>query len=128
MTDSDLPDREAPGRRRARASQRPLALGGAGVTGDAQGEAPYAVASVEPLDVDGVRTITIGTALWVIAFIGLLPFVGTLRDSGHIWWLWTCLAGFGLGLIGIEYCRRRRQTKGRTPALEAGRRSSRLDS
>ena len=67
------------------------------------------MARVEPLDVDGVRTVTVGTILWLVAFLALLPFVGPLRESGQIWWLWTCLAGFGLGLIGIEYCRRRRQ-------------------
>jgi len=28
-----------------------------------------------------------------------------------VWWLWTCLAGFGLGLFGLEYCRRRRRAR-----------------
>jgi hypothetical protein len=69
----------------------------------------YVVAKVEPLDVNGVRTIAIGSALWLIAFIALLPFYSTLQDHGRGWWLWTCLAGFGLGLLGVEYCRRRRR-------------------
>jgi hypothetical protein len=34
--------------------------------------------------------------------------VGTLRENGQLPWLWTCIAGFGLGLLGLEYCRRRR--------------------
>ena len=75
------------------------------------GNRTYVVAQVEPLDVDGVRTTEVGTALWLVAFLGLLPFWGTLRDSGHTWWLWTCLAGFGLGLLGLEYCRRRRNER-----------------
>ncbi len=67
-----------------------------------------AVADVEPLDVDGVGTVAVGTALWLLAFLGLLPFYGSLVDSGRLWWLWSCLAGFGLGLLGLELCRRRR--------------------
>ena len=39
----------------------------------------------------------VGTALWAIAFVLLLPFYGRLEDDGHLWWLWTCVAGFGLG-------------------------------
>jgi len=60
-----------------------------------------------PLDVTGIRTLQVGTALWTLAFLGLLPFYGRLRDDDHTWWLWTCLAGVGLGLLGIGYCRRR---------------------
>jgi hypothetical protein len=71
------------------------------------------VADVPPLDVDGVRTVEVVTALWLIAFLGLLPFYGRLRAEGHGWWLWTCLAGFGLGAIGIDYCRRRRARRQR---------------
>jgi len=65
-------------------------------------------ADVEPLDVDGVRTVAVGTALWIVAFLALLPFYGTLEATGRTWWLWTCVAGFGFGLLGLEYCRRRR--------------------
>lgn len=75
------------------------------------GNRTFHVADVAPLDVDGVRTVEIGTALWLIGFIGLLPFYGRLDDSGHLWWLWTCLAGFGLGLFGLDYCRRRRRKR-----------------
>jgi len=75
------------------------------------GNRTFIVAQVAPLDVDGVRTTEVGTALWLVGFLGLLPFWGTLRDSGHTWWLWTCLAGVGLGLCGLEYCRRRRNER-----------------
>ena len=66
------------------------------------------IADVEPIDVDGVRAVEIGTLIWLVAFVGTLPFYGRLRDDGHGWWLWTCLAGFGLGALGVEFCRRRR--------------------
>lgn len=72
------------------------------------GNRTYLVADVDPLDVDGVRTVAVGTALWAVAFVLLIPFSARLRADGHLWWLWTCVAGFGLGLIGLDYCRRRR--------------------
>src|SRR6478672_164809 len=81
------------------------------------GNRTYIVANVEPLDVDGVRTVEVGSALWLLGFLGLLPFYGTLSDDGHLWWLWTCLSGFALGMLGLEYCRRRR--KARTELREA---------
>jgi hypothetical protein len=75
------------------------------------GNRTYIVADVDPLDVDGVRTLAVGTLLWGIAFLMLLPFSGRLRNDGHLWWLWTCVAGFGLGLVGWDYCRRRRAAR-----------------
>jgi hypothetical protein len=75
------------------------------------GNRTFIVADVEPLDVDGVRTVEVGVALWFIGFLALLPFYGRLQEEGNLWWLWTCLAGFGLGLFGLEYCRRRRRAR-----------------
>ena len=69
------------------------------------------LAAVEPIDVDGVRAVEIGTLIWLIAFVGMLPFYGRLKDDGRGWWLWTCLAGFGLGALGVDYCRRRRRRR-----------------
>lgn len=67
------------------------------------------VADVEPLDVTGTQTVALGTAIWLIALLLLLPFTGRLRDNGDVDWLWTCVAGIGLGLFGLWYCRRRAQ-------------------
>lgn len=75
------------------------------------GNRTYVVAPVEPLDVDGVRTLLVGTLLWGLGFVALLPFLGELRADGRMWWMWTCLAGFGLGLLGWDYCRRRRNRR-----------------
>ncbi|MFC6154264.1 DUF2530 domain-containing protein [Nocardioides yefusunii] len=69
---------------------------------------PPAVVEIQPLDADGVRTAEVGTALWGIALLGMLPFYSTLQASGRVWWIWVCSAGLGMGLLGIEYCRRRR--------------------
>lgn len=72
-----------------------------------------------PLDVDGVRSVTVGTVLWVVAFLALLPFRSRLEEAGNGWWLWTCLAGAGLGLLGIEYTRRRRDAIARVREYRA---------
>lgn len=75
------------------------------------GSRTYLVADVEPLDVDGVRTVEVGIVAFVVAFVALLPFYGQLQSSGRVWWLWTCLAGVGLGFLGLEYCRRHRKER-----------------
>ena len=76
----------------------------------------YILADVDPVDVDGVRTVEVGTAVFFVGFLALLPFYGRLADDGHTWWLWTCLAGVGLGLLGLEYCRRQRLRRTRREA------------
>jgi hypothetical protein len=72
------------------------------------GKKTHKVAEVEPMDVDGVRTITVGTILWGVLTLALLPFLGNLESSGRTWWMGTAVSGFGLGLNGLEYCRRRK--------------------
>ena len=62
---------------------------------------------MHPFDVDGVRTVAVGTVLWAAAFVILALNRGSLDEQGLGWWLWTCLAGGGLGLIGIWYVRKR---------------------
>lgn len=84
------------------------------------GNRTYLVADVDPLDVDGVRTVQVGSGLFLLGFLGLLPFYGTLQDNDRTWWLWMCLTGFSLGLFGVEYCRRRRRTRDRILDEEHG--------
>lgn len=45
----------------------------------------------------------VGTALWALAGLALLPFADTLATDGHTWWLWTCVAGFASGLVGTAF-------------------------
>ena len=73
---------------------------------DSKEPPPHSV--VEPLDLDAVRTVQAGTALWLVAFVGLAPFWSTLDDDGHLWWLWTCVAGALLGALGVVVTTRRR--------------------
>lgn len=86
---------------RSRAAQREAA---------AARQEVHQLSTAEPLDVDGTKGVGIGTALWAVA--GLVLLVGYRDDltaADSQWWLWTCVAGIGLGLLGWTYCRRRRE-------------------
>jgi hypothetical protein len=67
----------------------------------------------EAVQVDSRRVILIGTAIWFVAFVALLPFYDWLGQHGHRVWLWTCLAGWILGLISLPLIRKHRN-QGRT--------------
>ena len=62
----------------------------------------------EPVQVDSWRVVAVGTAIWFAGFVVLLPFYGWLGRHDHRIWLWTCLAGWILGLIGLPLVRRHR--------------------
>ncbi len=60
-----------------------------------------------PLQTDPFRTVLVGVLLWALAFVVLAAgFRAQLRAHHAEWWLWTCVAGFGLGLLGLVYVRR----------------------
>jgi hypothetical protein len=63
--------------------------------------------------IDARKIVATGTALWLLGFLALLPFWNWLGAHHHRLWLWTCLAGAVLGVIGyLLMARHRRQ--GRT--------------
>ena len=43
-----------------------------------------------------------GTIIWLVAFVVLLFFVPQLQSNDAMIWLWTCLAGFVTGLLGLS--------------------------
>ena len=65
------------------------------------------------VQINARRIVVIGTALWFVAFVVLLPFYGWLGTHHHRLWLWTCLAGWLLGLLGLALMSRHRKA-GRT--------------
>ncbi|MEU3709355.1 DUF2530 domain-containing protein [Streptomyces catenulae] len=64
-------------------------------------------AAPAPLEGPVVGTITGGTIIWFVLFLGQLPFYPLFARNGHAWWVWTCLAGGALGCLGIWYVRKR---------------------
>ena len=81
----------------------------------ARGELVHA--EVKPLDLSGIPSVITGIIAWAVAFVVVLIFRGELKKDGLEWWLWVTVAGVGLGLIGLIYCRRR------WSAIQAGHRS-----
>lgn len=78
-------------------------------------------APVAAVDVDGIRVVAGGTAIFAVAAV----VTGVLRDQlaadGRDWWFAACLSGFGLGLVGLLYCwnRVRQRRAGTEPTLPA---------
>ncbi len=65
------------------------------------------------VQINARRIVAVGIAIWFVAFVALLPFYGWLGRHGHRIWLWTCLAGWILGLVGYSIMSRHRAA-GRT--------------
>lgn len=63
---------------------------------------------VEPLEVDAVRVMAAGTALWCVALVVLVLLRSTLDRHDAGWWVWVAVAGIGLGGIGLVVTTRRR--------------------
>jgi hypothetical protein len=56
----------------------------------------------------------VGTALWAVALLGTLLLHDRLADHGRGDWVWVCLAGAALGLLGTWHVRRRRDALARS--------------
>lgn len=53
-----------------------------------------------PVQMNARRIVASGGAVFFLAFLILLPFWGWLGRNDHRVWLWTCLSGAVMGLIG----------------------------
>jgi hypothetical protein len=58
------------------------------------------------LHVNARSVLLVGTALFAVAFLALLPFWAWLGTHGHRVWLWTALAGAVLGLLALPLVRK----------------------
>lgn len=58
----------------------------------------------EPIETNDTLTVAVGTGLWAVALVALLVVRPAPENS---WWIWTCVAGVVLGLMGLAYVRRR---------------------
>ncbi|HET6297209.1 MAG TPA: DUF2530 domain-containing protein [Kribbella sp.] len=85
----------------------------------ARGELVHA--EVKPLDLSGIPSVIVGIVAWAVAFVVVMIFRDDLKRDGNEWWIWVTVAGFGLGWIGLFYCRRR------WAAIQAGHRPATED-
>ena len=60
-----------------------------------------------PVHVPMVRIVQVGMLGWLVALVIIL-LVPALHSGDKSWWPWCCVAGFGLGGIGLAYLRRGR--------------------
>ena len=67
-----------------------------------------------PLQVDTVRVVLAGTVLWAIALVVLL----LLGDRVDRVWVWTCVAGIVLAVLGLGLMRWQGQTGPRSGQSE----------
>ena len=72
-----------------------------------------------PLEANDQLVTGLITVGWAVAFVVLVVLRDQLRP-GERWWIWTCGAGFVMGLFGLWYVphlkRRRAQTAQRQRA------------
>jgi uncharacterized membrane protein len=68
-----------------------------------------------PLEGNDQLVTAIITGAWAVAVIVML-FVRNRLPAGDRWWLWTCVAGLGLGLFALWYVPRMK--RGRAAAAE----------
>jgi len=73
------------------------------------------------METNDVLIVGVGTALFAIAFVVLLPMRASLERDGHGRWPWIALSGALLGLLGLVYCRRRAQRMSKALPKENGR-------
>jgi hypothetical protein len=70
-------------------------------------------AAARMISVDARKVVLLGTVLFFATFVVLLPFWSWLGRHDHRVWLWTCLAGGVLGLLGYTLMGKHRRA-GRT--------------
>jgi H+/Cl- antiporter ClcA len=55
-----------------------------------------------PLEANAPLVTWVGIAAWVVALIVLVAVRQHIPPSDR-WWIWTCVAGIGLGLFALIY-------------------------
>ena len=69
----------------------------------ADDEAAAPAAPVEPLRTNDRTTVLVLSAGWAVLLVLGLLNRRTLEAEGHGWWVWTCVAGLVLGLVGLAW-------------------------
>ena len=63
----------------------------------------------EPVKTDDRKAMLVGLGLWLVALVILLLLLGPLTTAGLDWWLWCCVAGLALGILGLVVTHRSRR-------------------
>jgi hypothetical protein len=58
-----------------------------------------------PLHTNDMRTVAVGTALWLVLLAGLAVWHDHVRRAGLLWWYPLSASGIVLGLLGLLYLR-----------------------
>ena len=75
-----------------------------------------------PLEANDQLVTAVITAGWAVAAVVLLIVRGDM-PAGERWWLWTTLAGFGMGLFGLWYVPRLKRGRERAAQRRTAARS-----
>ena len=72
----------------------------------------------EPLEANDQMVTAVITAGWAVALIVLLA-IRTDIPAPDRWWIWTCVAGLGIGVFGLLYVPRLKRSRERAPRRPA---------
>ena len=64
------------------------------------------IRELKPMEVDLGRIVLLGTALYALVAVVLLPIQTSLTHDGHGRWPWIAVSGVALGLLGLVYVKR----------------------
>jgi hypothetical protein len=72
----------------------------------------------EPLEANDQMVTAAITAGWAVALIVLLA-IRTDIPAPDRWWIWTCVAGLGIGVFGLLYVPRLKRSRERAARRHA---------
>jgi hypothetical protein len=55
-----------------------------------------------PLEANDRQVTIVGTVVWAVALVVVLALREQIPASDQ-WWIWTCVAGVGMGLFALWY-------------------------
>lgn len=73
-----------------------------------------------PLEANDQLVAAVMTAAWAIALVVLLIVHGDIPPRER-WWIWTAVAGFGMGIFGLLYVPHLKRSRVRTAQRRAER-------
>lgn len=80
--------------------------------------------SPPPLEANDQLVTAAFTAVWAVALVVLLLVRSHLRQADR-WWIWTAVAGLGLGLFALAYMPHLKRARQRTALRRSARQQGR---